>query len=115
LYFAERGDKRTDQLSFMELILASMVSKVIASTAAFPHEVLRVRQQVDRNPSYHMLDLIRSIYQKEGLKGFYSGLFTNLLRVVPAAAITFLSFEYISRGLMKFTDEHNKQKSEIVS
>jgi solute carrier family 25 folate transporter 32 len=104
LHFAEKGNKTTKELTFGELIMASMASKVVASTAAFPHEVLRVRQQVQRSAETSIFKLAKETYQKEGFRGFYRGLGTNLLRVVPAAAITFVSFEYISRGLSRLTN-----------
>lgn len=104
LYLRNRGDKEAHELSFLELVIASMVSKVVASTVAFPHEVLRVRQQVSRSSgTTNLFHLARQIYLENGLRGFYRGLTTNLLRVVPAAAITFVSFEYISRGLATAT------------
>jgi solute carrier family 25 folate transporter 32 len=103
IYLAERDNKTTQELSFVELIIASMLSKVVASTAAFPHEVLRVRQQVQRSTHTSILQLAKQTYLQEGLRGFYRGLATNLFRVVPAAAITFVSFEYISRALAALT------------
>ena len=39
------------------------------------------------------------IKAEEGLKGFYRGCTTNLLRTTPAAALTFTSFEMLSRKL----------------
>ena len=39
------------------------------------------------------------IYSSEGVKGFYRGCTTNLLRTTPAAALTFTSFELLSRQL----------------
>ena len=39
------------------------------------------------------------IYHAEGIKGFYRGCVTNLLRTTPAAALTFTSFELISRHM----------------
>lgn len=107
IYFAKRGQKTTQELTFFELILASMFSKVIASTAAFPHEVLRVRQQVQRSHSSTILELAKLTWQQEGFTGFYRGLGTNLVRVVPAAAITFLSFEYVNRALTTLSS-HSK-------
>jgi solute carrier family 25 folate transporter 32 len=41
------------------------------------------------------------IYHEEGVRGFYRGCTTNLLRTTPAAALTFTSFELISRHLKK--------------
>jgi solute carrier family 25 folate transporter 32 len=122
IFFAKRGNKSTQDLTFVELILASMFSKVIASTAAFPHEVLRVRQQVQRSTETSLLELATQTWRQEGFTGFYRGLGTNLVRVVPAAAITFVSFEYISKALTKFSSpaqtsqtDPQKQKGDVKS
>ena len=45
------------------------------------------------------LTLAADIYREGGAKAFYRGVGTNLLRTTPAAAITFTSFELISREL----------------
>lgn len=88
-------------LSAWSIIACSSFAKVIASFAAYPHEVLRTRQQRDRHGQHSsMLALIRAIWRLEGLAGFYRGLTTNLLRVVPAGAITFVTFEHVSKELM---------------
>jgi hypothetical protein len=44
-----------------------------------------------------LLDACRTIFKEDGVKGFYRGCATNLLRTTPAAALTFTSFELIAR------------------
>lgn len=39
------------------------------------------------------------ILQADGMRGLYRGCLTNLVRTTPAAAITFTSYEVISRNL----------------
>ena len=48
--------------------------------------------------------LIRTIWLEDGIKGFYRGCATNLLRTTPAAALTFTSFELIVRALRSMTE-----------
>lgn len=43
--------------------------------------------------------ICKEIYQGEGILGFYKGWLTNMFRTVPAAAITFTSFELFARLL----------------
>lgn len=50
-------------------------------------------------PIAGLLDACKTIWREDGLKGFYRGCGTNLLRTTPAAALTFTSFELIARGL----------------
>ncbi len=84
---------------------------VVAMTVTYPHIVVRARLQDHRTPKISkepgMIDkygatitsVIKSSYQKEGLKGLYSGLRIDLVRVLPANSITFIVFEYVKRRL----------------
>jgi solute carrier family 25 (mitochondrial folate transporter), member 32 len=92
-----------DELNAFELILASATSKVVASSAAYPHEVIRARfqsQRVEDPHRYHgVRDAVRRILVEEGVSGFYRGLPTNLMRVVPSCAITFTLYELLQRNI----------------
>lgn len=46
------------------------------------------------------------------MRGFYRGCLTNLLRTTPAAAITFTSFELITRYLKGLAAERNARLAE---
>lgn len=46
-----------------------------------------------------MADVFRKTVQREGFRGFYKGLFPNLLKVVPAASITYLVYESMKKSL----------------
>lgn len=108
-------DPKTDtsSLSMLKLIFSSCMSKMIASSVTYPHEIVRTILQVQSssNPKSSnkgkkegkMLDSIASIYHKEGLRGFYAGYFVNLLRTVPASAVTLVSFEYIKTFLLDWS------------
>lgn len=48
-----------------------------------------------------IVDATRRIFAEEGWQGFYRGMGTNLLRVTPACAITFTTYEMLVRFFEK--------------
>lgn len=46
-----------------------------------------------------VVDCVKKVFEKEGIRGFYRGCATNLLRTTPSAVITFTSYEMIHRFL----------------
>jgi solute carrier family 25 folate transporter 32 len=109
-YFAARDNIAAEQLSLAQLVMASSGSKMIASMAAYPHELVRARLQVaHRHQHPHLggahptlFTVIKHTWHKEGIRGFYRGMFTNLLRVTPACAITFTTYELIHNRLRRY-------------
>ncbi|GAB0496843.1 hypothetical protein MMPV_008164 [Pyropia vietnamensis] len=99
-----------EELTAGHLMLAASVSKLTASVAAYPHEVVRTKLQVDatslralshggaRPSELHRARAVLSqILREEGPRGLYRGLTSNLLRTVPACMLTFTSYELAKR------------------
>ncbi|KAK2761390.1 hypothetical protein FQN54_001912 [Arachnomyces sp. PD_36] len=88
-----RGGSR--DLSNMDFLLLSGISKMFAGCATYPYQVIRARLQTyDAATNYNgVTDVIRKIWYKEGWAGFYKGLGPNLLRVLPSTWVTFLVYE----------------------
>ncbi|PRP82230.1 hypothetical protein PROFUN_06242 [Planoprotostelium fungivorum] len=95
----------TITLGTTEYLTVASLSKLIAAAATYPHEVVRTRMRDRRDavkPKYHgFLQSLRLIAKEEGLAGLYGGMGVHLLRVVPNAAIMFLTYETILRVLTK--------------
>eukprot|EP01036_Dinobryon_divergens_P023513 gene23513-31864_t len=103
------GDEGSMQMA--GIVISSIISKLIASSISYPHEVLRSRLQDDRSPrvcessnqklsaSRGLIPLLIHIIKYEGIGTFWVGLRINLIRVIPATISTFLSYEYLSAYL----------------
>ncbi|CAI4228608.1 unnamed protein product [Auanema sp. JU1783] len=90
-----KGMVQDSQLSNFETTYCSIVSKVIATTAIFPYQVLRTRVQDHNVNNVNVLQTSKNIIGKEGLKGFYKGCLMANIRLLPAAVVTFLTYENV--------------------
>ncbi|KAF9264738.1 mitochondrial carrier [Marasmius fiardii PR-910] len=87
-----------DKLSNTSYTAMSAASKLLALSITYPYQVVRSRIQNDANA--HEYSTIRSTIYKtwsnEGLKGFYRGLATNLVRILPGTCVTFVVYENLA-------------------
>jgi hypothetical protein len=73
--------------------------------ATYPHVVIRARLQDNRTElkdskvKLKFWDMFSETLNKEGIRGLYSGLRIDLIRCLPANAITFITFEYVKKHL----------------
>lgn len=99
-------------LTTSTILLCSAISKMTASVATYPHEVVRTRLQIQRRflPGNGVAGAVikmkdakrykglvhtaRRIVREEGWRGLYKGLSINLFRTVPNSAVTMLTFVF---------------------
>jgi len=104
------GLKQVDltQSPAVNIALASTMSKVVASAVTYPHEVLRTRIQCQTPTSLvqyrGLVDAFKKITAAEGSAALYRGMWTNMVRSVPASVITLVSYEVICEHITDFLD-----------
>jgi len=108
--------KRYDKNSYYAAgcyLASSSVASLAACVVTYPSEVVRSRMQiqgmqipvapqdtcVDRHTFSRKypgtFSALRTIWREEGVRGLYRGMLTNLVRLVPAHAISFTIYEVI--------------------
>eukprot|EP00879_Flechtneria_rotunda_P027629 GHRR01029605.1.p1 GENE.GHRR01029605.1~~GHRR01029605.1.p1 ORF type:complete len:218 (+),score=55.67 GHRR01029605.1:1316-1969(+) len=80
------------------ILCTGMLSSSIAQFVSYPLALVRTRLQAQgvggRPVKYSgMLDVFRQTLAKEGVVGFYKGLVPNLIKLAPAAGISWYVFE----------------------
>ncbi|KAM0788934.1 hypothetical protein ACM66B_003009 [Microbotryomycetes sp. NB124-2] len=103
------SEDRVKNLSNMEYILMSGSAKLVAIGITYPYQVVRSRIQYqtsgDIAPYTSIPNVISRTWAKEGFTGFYKGLATNAVRILPGTCVTFVVYEQVSRWLSRKADE----------
>lgn len=95
-------------LSPSEYILCSTLSKAMSSMLMYPTQVIRSRLQAyNTSGDKQTISLVcRQIWLHESKwRGFYKGMGTNMLRVLPATCVTFLSYEIVKNELNRYNKD----------
>jgi len=91
-------DMNTDKLSNLSYTLMSISSKYVALSVTYPYQVIRSR--IQNESQAHLFPTIpttiKRTWSEEGLKGFFRGLGTNFVRVLPGTCVTFVVYENLA-------------------
>lgn len=95
-----------DELTKAEYLITASIAKLIAATVTYPHEVIRTRlREVDNVKYKGLFSGLAQIAKDEGMRGLYGGIGPHLWRVVPNAAIMFMTYETVLKALSRYDDE----------
>lgn len=94
----------SDALSVPLKFICGFVAGICGQTAAYPLDVVRRRMQVDsialHIPVYSSVwSALKDIYACQGARGLYIGISINYLKVAPATAISFVTYEFLKDKL----------------
>lgn len=81
-----------------------------ATTAPSPSGVLASAST--HAPYRSIPDVVRRTYAREGLAGFYKGIATNAVRILPGTCVTFVVYEQMSRFLGRVAEGRGRSEGE---
>ncbi|TFK43089.1 mitochondrial carrier domain-containing protein [Crucibulum laeve] len=89
---------QADKLSNLSYTVMSISSKLMALSITYPYQV--VRSRIQNNAQAQLFPsipaTIKRTWGQEGVRGFYRGLGTNLVRVLPGTCVTFVVYENLA-------------------
>lgn len=99
-----RSLKVDEELPVYIRLACGGLAGAVAQACTFPLDVIRRRMQVSRLRGDALQGpwaLTIQMWQREGWRAFYRGMFPNLLKVVPAISTSFVTFEWSKKVLNK--------------
>ncbi|OWP00219.1 mitochondrial carrier protein [Marssonina coronariae] len=106
-YLAQESSNRKDEkLGNTATLIISSSAKIFAGTVTYPYQVIRSRIQTYHGEKLYgrgISGVVVKIWNGEGFRGFYRGLGTNVLRVLPATWATFLVYENVRYYLPRWS------------
>ena len=99
-------DEKPKGTSIMTTLVAGGVAGAFSRTATAPLDRLKVILQAQtQGKSSSMLNGLLGIYKEGGLKAFFRGNGTNVLKIIPETGVKFLTYDKIKDLLCR--DPHN--------
>ncbi|KAJ3283125.1 hypothetical protein HDU79_009409 [Rhizoclosmatium sp. JEL0117] len=90
-----------NRLGTVDYMGMSAAAKLFAMTITYPYQVVRARIQNQRGSAAGVYKTTWGtcviVYRGEGIGGFYKGIGTNLIRVLPGSVMTFAVYESITK------------------
>lgn len=89
-----KGDNKHAQLPVWQNLTAGGIAGTVSTLFNNPFDTIKTRMQ-KAGQKQGAVDVIRGIYKEAGLRGYWAGVSTRILRVAPGQAITWAVLESV--------------------
>jgi len=87
-------DKLNDKTN--NVVLSSMIAKITSSTLYYPTDLIRTNQR-NLKDNRNMIDVGKTIYKSQGIKGLYNGVLLYNLVSIPSFVTLMVCRDYIKK------------------
>jgi len=98
---ALKKKQNKEELSDLDTLSLSISARMVSQPICYPYQVIKTHMQDVRHPNFNLRECVRSIYDTHGFRGFYRGLVSGVLKVLPAQSIVFVTYERIRINFKK--------------
>ena len=90
------GSYDKTKLKPWQVMLSGSCAGVIFNSSFFPVDVVKSIEQTSPDQHITKMEIIRNVWAKDGIRGFYRGLGVTVARAIPSSALIFLTYEHLS-------------------
>ncbi|OAF66730.1 hypothetical protein A3Q56_05531, partial [Intoshia linei] len=105
--------QENESLKYSTILKCTTLSAMVQSVPASISELFKIQMQTNRKKKVNISWVNSLIYKNIGIKGYFLGFSSTVLREVPALSIYLLFYEYFTR--FKFSlinkDDYNKHQT----
>lgn len=93
--------------------LAGSLAGLVSSVCTYPLDLARARMAVSNSDKVRLIDIFKTVVNKDGYLALYRGCLPSVLGIVPYAGVTFFTYETAKRLHYEYTgkeEPHHLQR-----
>jgi hypothetical protein len=90
--------KNKSEPNVVEKLIMGNFSSCMGNFVVYPLFFARTRLQSNRNPNETTLNLLIHVWRRDGIVGWYRGFLLHILKIGPAASISYVIFESVTKS-----------------
>jgi len=110
----QNQEREKTVVDFAGFMLCGATSKTCATCLAYPHEVARTRMRESGTRYRSFCQTLGLVRTEEGLRGWYRGLGTQLIRQIPNTAIMMATYELTVYMLTNYMKEQRGKDVNLI-